>query len=131
MNSILVLEHDILVRTALAGFLRECGHHVVEGVNGGEGRQLVASPDTRIDIVLCAAALPDESGFQFAAWVRERHPHIDVLLAGSIETAARKASNLCDADPEVIGAHDHEQLRDRIRWLLAKRDRKSSARPRI
>ncbi|MDX3911145.1 MAG: response regulator [Sphingobium sp.] len=123
MHVILIVEAEIVVRTALAEYLRECGYQVLEAVSGTEARTILANPATDIDILLAAAQLPDESGFQLSAWARERCPSIEVLLAGSVAKAAEKAGNLCEDGPQQTLPYNHKNLLARIRRLLAARHR--------
>jgi DNA-binding response OmpR family regulator len=49
---ILIVEEDLLVRTALAEYLRECGYLVLEASNAGDARSLLEDGSRRVDIVL-------------------------------------------------------------------------------
>ena len=49
---ILIVEKDLLVRTPLAEYLRECGYLVLEASSAGDARTLLEDGSRRIDIVL-------------------------------------------------------------------------------
>ncbi len=121
---ILIVEADILVRHPLAEYLRECGFTVYEAADGGEARHFIEEPPGPIDFVLADAAAPQVGGFSLAAWIRNAHPRIDVLLAGTIARAAEIAGTLCeDEGPALRKPYDHSQVLDLIRQRMAARDR--------
>jgi DNA-binding NtrC family response regulator len=122
---ILLVECDIIVRNALAEYLRECGYRVLEAVNAAEARKLLGAA-YEIDLVLADGDVPEGGGFIFQAWVRENYPDIEVILAGSITRAVEKASNLCEDGPAVSRPYHHQFVLDTIRRLLAARDRNRS-----
>ena len=120
---ILIVEDDGLIRVPLAEYLRECGYQILEAVSASEARQLIASGEWRVDIVLADAGPPDESGFSLSAWIRREHPAVSVILVGTLAKAAEKAGELCDEGPALSRPYDHRTVLDRIRRLLAARDR--------
>jgi DNA-binding response OmpR family regulator len=129
MACILVLENDILVRTTLADYLRQCGYQVIEAASSAEARQLLGDSPRAIDVVLADMTTPEEGGLAFAAWVREQHLGVQIILAGTIAKAAEKAGDLCEDGPDVAKPYDHQLVLDRIRRLLAARDRNAPGRP--
>lgn len=95
----MMVEPDILVRRALAEYLRACGYKVIEGVSA-------------------------EDGFALASRLRETHPGVDVLLSFGIANAAEKAGDLCENGPLEKPYHPHEVIRRSN--LLCERRRTSS-----
>jgi DNA-binding response OmpR family regulator len=122
--AILLIEADILVRSPLADYLRECGYRVIEARDTGEARRLLEMPNADVDVVLLDAQGQGETGFAFAGWIRENHPQADVILTGALEQATRKAADLCEEGPELRKPYDHRLVLDRIKRLLAARDRR-------
>ena len=122
MTTVLLVDADILVRASLAAYLRECGLHVLEAANDEEARALLSEHSATIDI-LFADAGSDAIGFALASLVRQEHPGIGVILAGNIETATRKAGDLCDDQPSTSKPYDHRLVLDRIRRAVAARER--------
>jgi DNA-binding response OmpR family regulator len=120
---ILLVEAEELVRTPLAQYLRECGYRVLEAINSKEAQKLLSEGSQTIDIVLADIQTLQGSGFAFAGWVRENKPGIKVLLAGTVAAAARRAGDLCEEEPPIRKPYDHQIVLDRIRRLLAERDR--------
>jgi DNA-binding response OmpR family regulator len=120
---ILVVDAEELVRTPLAQYLRECGYRVLEATSSEEAQKLLSEGSQTIDIVFADIETLQGSGFAFAAWVRENRPGVRVLLAGTIAAAARRAGDLCEEEPPIRKPYDHQLVLDRIRRLLAARDR--------
>jgi len=120
---VLLVDAEELVRTPLAQYLRECGYRVLEAITSKEAQKLLSEGSQTIDIVLTDIQTLPASGFAFAAWVRENKPGVRVLLAGTIAAAARTAGDLCEEEPPIRKPYDHQLVLDRIRRLLAERDR--------
>ncbi|QDX26114.1 response regulator [Sphingomonas suaedae] len=118
---VLLVESDILIRSPLAEYLRECGYHVLEASGATEARQHVQAAASSIDVILADAA--GDGGFALASWVREVQPGVAVVLAGSVDMAAEKAGNLCEQGPDIAKPYDHQLVLNRIRRMLASRDR--------
>jgi DNA-binding response OmpR family regulator len=123
MACILLVEPDVLVRSPLAEYLRECGYRVWEASNVADARILIADQPASISIVLAEAESPGENGFALAAWIRRQHPHIDVILAGSVTTVVAKAGDLCEQGTQIKKPYDHQLVLAQIRRLRAARDR--------
>lgn len=122
---ILIVDADILIRHPLSEYLRECGYRVVQAANLDEARKLFTQRRRRlaIDVVLADANAPGaENAFAFAAWVRANRPDVEIMLAGSVDAAAKKAGELCEEEP-LSKPYDHQLVLDRIRRSLAARDR--------
>jgi DNA-binding NtrC family response regulator len=98
-STILVVEPDILVRIAIASYLRDCGYKVLEGVKATDVITVLSSGQT-IEVVLSEVRLRGKmDGFGLARWVREHHPGVDVILTSGAARAADKAKDLCDDGP--------------------------------
>jgi DNA-binding response OmpR family regulator len=126
---VLIVEPDILIRSPLAEYLRECGYRVLEAVDAAEARTIISDGSMAVDIVLADTAMPGEGGFALAAWIRADHAGIEVILTGSVAKAAEKAADLCQEGPKLTKPYDHQLVLNRIRRSLAARDR-AAKRPR-
>ena len=120
---LLLVDREELVRAPLAEYLRECGYRVLEAINTKEGQGILSQGLPMVDIVLADMQTLGEEGFAFAAWVRKNKPGIRVVLAGTVAATARKAGDLCEEEPPIRKPYDHQLVLDRIRRLLAERDR--------
>ncbi len=119
---ILLVESDIIVRSPLAEYLRECGYRVLEAVNTAEARELLGAADD-ISLVLAEGDAPEDGGFVLQAWIRKNYPDIEVILAGSVTRAAERAGDICREGPAVSKPYHHQFVLNTIRRLLAARDR--------
>lgn len=122
-HCILLVEPDVLVRSPLAEYLRECGYLVVEATSAEEARTILGQSDIQVDAALIDARRLAESSFALAGWLRNAHPRVKVILAGTVASAAREAGELCEDSPTVEKPYDHRLVLDQIRRLLAERDR--------
>jgi DNA-binding NtrC family response regulator len=120
---LLLVDREELVRSPLAEYLRECGYRVLEAINTKEGQGILSQGLPIVDVVLADMQTLGEEGFAFAAWVRKNKPGIRVVLAGTVAATARKAGDLCEEEPPIRKPYDHQLVLDRIRRLLAERDR--------
>jgi DNA-binding response OmpR family regulator len=116
---ILIVEQDLLVRTPLAEYLRGCGYLVLEASSPGNARTLLEEGSRRVDIVLAEVKSGEASGFALASWVRTHLPNTQVVLAGTIATAAEKAGDICQEGPALSKPYDHRLVLDHIQHLLA------------
>jgi DNA-binding NarL/FixJ family response regulator len=85
--NILIVDDHALIREALRGVLTELNGEatIVEAADARQAMQcIVENPE--LELVLLDLTLPDRSGFDVLADVRERHPAISVVvLSASIE----------------------------------------------
>jgi CheY-like chemotaxis protein len=121
---ILVIDSDFAVRHPLAEYLRECGYEVFEAVDTREAAVLVTSHRNLVKVAICDVHSPgDRSGFEFAKWLRDQAPEIQLALAATPDRAAQQAAELCEDGPLLKKPYDHQLLLDRIKQLMARRDR--------
>ncbi len=122
-NVVMVVDDEVLVRSELAAYLRDCGYKVVEAASTDEAMVIVREEGFRLDSILCDINVGGSmNGFQFARWVREQRG-LDVLLAGDLDKATSAAAELCDEGPHLGRPYDPSTVADRIRQQLAARDR--------
>ncbi|PXV53666.1 Response regulator receiver domain-containing protein [Dyella jiangningensis] len=120
---ILIVDSDVLVRTPLAEYLRECGYQVLEATNSVEAKAVLNNTARLIDVVLIDVGAEDQSGFALAHWIRDRAPGPRVILAGTITSSVEKAADLCQDGPAISKPYDHRLVLDRIQRLLAAKNR--------
>jgi DNA-binding response OmpR family regulator len=123
--TILVIEPDVLVRTTISQYLRDCGYRVIEGTTAQDVWKALGAP-AKVDIVFAEVRLAEGvDGFTLASRIRQTHPDIDVILTSSVAGAAEKSAELCDQGP--IGKPYHPtELLARIQRLRARRASKKS-----
>ncbi len=122
--TVLFLEPDIIVRSEIGDFLRDCGFMVIEAAECDEAMQILSAADTTIDILLADATAPGTmDGFGLARWIRANKPDIAVILTGTPAQAAKEAGELCDDGPLLAKPYEPQLLLDRINRHMAARDR--------
>jgi DNA-binding response OmpR family regulator len=121
-GTILVVEDEVLVRLAVAEFLRECGYRVFEAANVDEAKAVLdATPS--VDVVFSDVNMPGAAdGFTLATWIRARHPDVRVILTSGLTGSARRAKDLCEEAPLIEKPYDHETVLARVRELIRRRD---------
>jgi CheY-like chemotaxis protein len=114
---ILVVEPDILARTLVAAYLRECGYQVDEAATGEEALAVLES-GRAIDIVFAEVNLPGTlDGFTLAQRARRARSAVKVILTTGAERTADQAGRLCEHGPLLAKPYDHADLARRIRAL--------------
>jgi len=114
------VEDDVLVRSVVAAYLRECGFDVIEA-NGADEAIRVLQAEVQVDIVFSDVNMPGSmDGFGLAQWVRRERPWLRVILTSGAARTAKEAGNLCEHGPILAKPYDHAELERNIRSLLAR-----------
>ena len=119
-ETILVVDPDPEVRLVLARLLARLGYTVVDAATPRHAMALVEHALDRLDALITEASLPDVSGVDLAALVREVHPGIPVLVL-SRATRVRAQGPAAEGRPahHVLGKpFTAEQLDETLRALL-------------
>ena len=128
LETVLVVEDDVLIRIAISEYLRECGYRVFEAANAAEALAVLQKAEVEIDVVLSGVEMPGSmDGFGLAQWIRENRSGLDVVLAGTAERAAHAAGELCDEGPMLAKPYEPQILVDRIKQVLAARARRGGS----
>ena len=126
----MVVEDEVMIRMAVAEYLRECGFRVFEAADGAEAVTVLQSVGAPIDLVFSDVQMPEMDGFTLARWIRENRPDVRVLLcSGNPAAIARKAADLCHLSPVVPKPYDHALLAQRIKQLIVNAERASTSQP--
>lgn len=107
------------MRTALAGYLRECGYEVVEAGTTEEATQALRL-DMKFDLAFLDVEGDEGAGFQLARIIRKSRPEVRIVLAAGVARAAAGAGDLCEQGPMQRRPYDHRTLERHIRRLLAR-----------
>ncbi len=124
VETILLVEDEVLIRMDLSDFLRECGFQVIEAASAAEAIAVIEA-DADIDLVFSDVQMPgDVDGFGLATWIRRNRPELPVILTSGIVRSVNTANELCEIGP-IEGKPFHPQkLLERLRETLAKAKRK-------
>ena len=122
-ETVVVAESDVLARTVLAQYLRECGYNVMEAATSDDVLAVLRS-GRGIDVVLLDAQISGGlAGFSLARHIRENFPGTEIVLTFGIAKAAQKAGEICDEGPLKRPYQPHEILK-RIKRLRQSRAQK-------
>jgi CheY-like chemotaxis protein len=124
IDTVLVIDDEVLIRISIAHYLRDCGYRVLEAANADEAVTILQKPDIQVDVVLCDVEMPGSmNGFGFMKGARKLRPGLAVILAGTAERAANAAAELCEDGPMLMKPYDPQIVLDHIKQLLAARAR--------
>jgi CheY-like chemotaxis protein len=121
--TILVADDDVIVRIAIAEYLRDCGFRVIEAAGAGEAKT-VLQHGPEIHVLMVDARLGGESGFSLAQWARRRNPRINVILSAGLGRKSEAAARLCSGGQTPAPPASH--LRERIQGMNARLGRRIS-----
>jgi CheY-like chemotaxis protein len=127
---LIVVDGDVLVRHVISDYLRTCGYVVIEAASTDEAAVVLDDTTLQVDAALCAADAPgNQSAFQLRAWALQRRPDVQLILAGSVASAANKAAELCEEGPQLRRPYDPQSVLEYIKRIIGSgtADRKSKA----
>lgn len=118
-QSVLVVDGDILVRHAIADYLRNCGYTVIEATSADEVLIVLQAENLPVHAVLCDAEIKGRmSIFELRAWILQHRPGLQIAMAASVEKAATIAADLCDEGPQLSRPYDPQTVVGHIKRLL-------------
>lgn len=124
-GTLLVADGDVLVRLAIAQYLRDCGYRVVEAASSDEVIAVLDRSEVLVELVLCDIAIPgDKNGFALSHWMHDSHPDVDLVLVGSDAAAANAAAELCDRGPFLARPYEPKDVLIRIQKMFTERNRR-------
>lgn len=119
-DTVLIVEQEVLVRNAIAEYLRHCGYRVLEAMSAQEAVTVMENKDVQIDILFSAVEMSGGmDGFGLSQWARRNRPGIHVILAGNIVSAAASAGELCQEGPHLKKPYEPQAVVDWIKKLKA------------
>jgi CheY-like chemotaxis protein len=114
-DSILVVEADVLARTAIAEYLRHCGYRVIEAASSDEAITLLTKTEIVVDIVFSAVEIGGSmDGFGLAKWLRTNREGLKIVLTGNIVKAAHVAGDLCEDGPHLQKPYQPQEV---VEWI--------------
>jgi DNA-binding NtrC family response regulator len=123
METVLVVEDEVLIRSSIADYLRHCGYRVLEAVNADEAMTILQKATIPVDVLFSGVTMPGPlNGFALAKRARDLRPGLEVILAGTVERAVHEAADLCEDSP-LPKPYEPQVVVDRIKRLLAARQR--------
>lgn len=117
--TILVVEDELLIRWAIADYLRESGFHVAEAGDVPEAK-LVLAAEGAIAVIFTDVQMPGaEDGFDLAIWVRANYGAVHVIVTSGWSGAAQRASAAFHGGAIIAKPYQYELVLRHIRELLA------------
>ncbi len=119
-HCLIVADGEVLIRNALAAYLRDCGYKVIEAASSDDIMTVLEDGATAPQLILSDAVLGGTiNAFELRIWVRQRFPDVHMVLAGSVEAAARAAGHICEQGGHVRKPYDPQAVVQHIKRLLA------------
>jgi DNA-binding response OmpR family regulator len=116
-ESIMVVEDDAPLAANLAHGLAEAGYAVTCAASAAEALRAMAGDRPRL--VLLDLGLPDADGLAFLRALRQRDPHLPVIVATARDRIADRVAGLeGGADDYLVKPYAFEELLARIRTQL-------------
>jgi CheY-like chemotaxis protein len=113
INTILVVEDELLVRMAISGHLEGCGYNVLEAEDADEAMALLGS-HSQIDLVFTDVRMPGSmDGLGLAKWITQYRPEIAVLVASG-DSAKEKAVGELRGAQAFSKPYNFERITDAI-----------------
>jgi signal transduction histidine kinase/HPt (histidine-containing phosphotransfer) domain-containing protein len=124
LPTILLIDDDALIRSAVKRLLQDVAAHFLEADNGEAGLQLLAAhPD--VDLVLLDINMPVMDGYAFLERARTERAHHGppiCVMTGIGDAEARRKAIALGADDFVTKPVDVTELETRVRSLLRMHD---------
>ena len=126
-TTVLVIEDEILIRAAVAEYLRKSGYIVIEAAHAAEAVTLFGAGEP-IDVVICDVDMPGTmDGLGLAGWIKQHHCTRPVLLTSGRGIAVQPAERL--AFSFVSKPYRLQVLAERLKLMLASRNSAADDRP--
>src|SRR6516164_6872334 len=124
---VLVVEDEILIRAAVAEYLRISGYTVVEAADAAEAIAVFVSGEP-IDVVICDVNMPGTmDGLGLARWIKRHRCALPVLLTSGRRVAL--SADKIPADFFIAKPYRLGELAERLKLILASRDSAADDRP--
>src|SRR3712207_1405265 len=125
--AVLVIDDEVITRTVIADYLRDCGYRVFEAGTADDAIQILNS-NLKIDIVFTDLELPGRSsGLELARWIRKHYPDMKVIVTSGVYSSAELAGELCEAGRSEEHTSELQSRQYLVcRLLLEKKKTKSS-----
>jgi CheY-like chemotaxis protein len=113
---VLVVEDEILIRAAVAEYLRRLRYMVVEAADAAEAIAVFASGEL-IDVVICDVDMPGTmDGLGLARWINRHHAALPVLLTSGRRIALSAGMNT--ANSFIAKPYRLAELAKRLKSML-------------
>ncbi len=123
---ILVVEDEVLVRLAVADYLRQCGYRVLEAKTGEEAQAILLAGEP-VEILFSDIDLGTGiTGLDLARWTREHCRDVRIILTSGVMRMTDAMRHLCDR-PLLSKPYGYDALAATIKALLGTLGQRSGA----
>lgn len=119
-GTVLLAEEDVLLRSPIAQYLRDCGYKVIEATSAHEAKLALGDTALDVSIVVTAVRLAGD-GFGISNWAKRHRPDVKITIFASARKAVEVAAGLCSEG----GASrlNGQTLLRRVQRMLSTRNR--------
>jgi len=101
-GTLLVVDHEEVVRMLVNRALGEAGYAVVEASHGAAAPALVESGIHELDLVVCDLVMPGLNGRDLTRWLSAYRPDLPVLLVSGYPVPYLEAHDVYDPDIPLL-----------------------------
>ena len=124
-STVLMVEDEVLVRMAVADYLRHCGYRVLEAKTGEEAQAILRAGEL-VEILFSDVDLGSGiNGLDLARWVREHFRDVRIILTSGVMRMTEAMRDLCDLPP-LNKPYGYDTLAASIKALLGALGQRSS-----
>jgi len=125
-QTILIVDDESELRKLNKVLLEHGGFQVLEAENGKHALEVLANPDNAIDAILADVLMPELNGYELCKHIKNEDTTRDMpfIFVSSLSTLEEKIKGYSyGADDYVIKPLEAEELKWKIKQLIARRDR--------
>ncbi len=119
---ILLVDDDLDIRSATAGYLRGCGYRVLEAADVVAAISMFDNVNAPSGLIIASVEVPAMTGLALVRWVREHHPELPILLTSGSARTADLDDDLRLLGPIVSKPYRGDALARRVRGRLRTSD---------
>ena len=122
-GTIMVVDDELPIRTALARYLTRHGHTVIEAADVTQALSLLEQREWDVDLILTDVRMPERTGIEMAAIARARRPDIPILfMSGYADAPVRGGAHGAPPAADMIDKpFDLDVVAERVRERLTRR----------
>ena len=115
---VLVVDDEPILRADICEHLRSVGFRALEARDAQEAIQILDKYEP-VHLVFSDVQMPGMDGIGLQRWIRERRPHVKVLLASGVDTIKAASGYLGPPRWIVFKPYDLAEVERRIRALVS------------
>jgi two-component system, cell cycle sensor histidine kinase and response regulator CckA len=126
--SVLLVEDESVIRTAVAEFLSRAGYHVLSAANGKEALAKLQAHTGKINLVITDVVMPVMSGPKLAESIASMHPQAKILfVSGCSQDAVLRKGGADLPRNFLLKPFSFESLAAKVREVLDEPERAKAA----